>query len=934
MKYPYTQSGFGGRLRQLALAAALVTGATTAAQAQFFTAGNVTNTNPTGSFPDLGTAGTAIATANFDDANSAATPIGFSFSYAGTTFTDFVLNTNGFLKLGTTAPAAPYFSAFAQEPSNGGPLNSTTENYLLLPFNTDLEAGTGATEYRVATTGTAPNRVCTIQWKNVSDKTRTANSTSASNIDKQYANFSFQVKLFETSNNVSFVYGTATPSANPTNASFMVVGVKGSSPAPAQVVTATKASNTSWSNTTFQQGPYAAGSNAHNIRNTPTVAGATPLPDPGRSYNFALPVPIDAAVQIVYGYDKLAVPAGQPVVIRANVRNAGTAALNNLAVTLNVTGANTASTSTTVSSLAPGASLVVDFPPVAMPAVGNNTVTASTAVAGDANTSNDSYSIPMVTNPTTTGFITAGQPPINAFGFPAGAMDNYFGAKVTLVQPRTISAVNAFLYSEPNAVGSSAYGVVIDATSGALLGRSPNFVITTASLNQLHSFALSTPAAVPAGDVIVGLATVAAAGAPQFFLMGVQTENPTRPGTFFSGSATTAAAPTPALNTPGTAVFKYMLEAVTVTPATCNLPSAVSVTGTANSATVAFTGQPNGIGYQIVYGATGFNPATAGTTTATFTGTSSTVSGLTASTCYDFYVRTVCSATDQSALAGPFNFCTSCTPPTISAFPYAQNFDQIAPGQTLPCGIRVLDSNNDGFTWQARPTVDPSLATGNISRSNPNAMVYSYNNVGPTPTVGADDWFFTPRLSLVANTRYRVAFYYRSAGQGLSERLEVKYGPNANPAGQTSTIYTNNNITGTTYLPANNTTTPVVADIVATGNYFVGFHAISTANQGFLAVDDLTITAGPLATSEALKRAVSVFPNPSNTGQFNLEIHGANASSLGVEVTNMLGQRVYTGTAKDNLRTTVDLSTVASGIYTLKVRNGQEFTQQQISIVK
>ena len=38
--------------------------------------------------------------------------------------------------------------------------------------------------------------------------------------------------------------------------------------------------------------------------------------------------------------------------------------------------------------------------------------------------------------------------------------------------------------------------------------------------------------------------------------------------------------------------------------------------------------------------------------------------------------------------------------------------------------------------------------------------------------------------------------------------------------------------------------------------------------------------------------------------------------------------------AKDNLRTTVDLPGLASGISTLKVRNGQEFTQQQLSIVK
>ena len=110
---------------------------------------------------------------------------------------------------------------------------------------------------------------------------------------------------------------------------------------------------------------------------------------------------------------------------------------------------------------------------------------------------------------------------------------------------------------------------------------------------------------------------------------------------------------------------------------------------------------------------------------------------------------------------------------------------------------------------------------------------------------------------------------------------------------------------------------------------------MSLANQGFLAVDDVMIAASPLATSEALRRAVSVFPNPSTSGMFSVEIHGANAwQALSVEVTNLLGQRVYTGTAKDNFRNDVDLSSLANGIYSLKVRNGEEYTMQQISIVK
>jgi hypothetical protein len=90
-----------------------------------------------------------------------------------------------------------------------------------------------------------------------------------------------------------------------------------------------------------------------------------------------------------------------------------------------------------------------------------------------------------------------------------------------------------------------------------------------------------------------------------------------------------------------------------------------------------------------------------------------------------------------------------------------------------------------------------------------------------------------------------------------------------------------------------------------------------------------------LATSKELQRAITVYPNPSESGIFNLNVQAANAANgLGVEVTNQLGQRVYTGTARDNNTTKLDLSNLANGIYHLQVRNGQEYTSSQISIVK
>jgi hypothetical protein len=1211
MNHQYHRTGLSPRLRQLALAAVLATGAATSAHAQFgYSATSTVNiAGGASAYVDLGTNGTAISTSSTDDANSAAQNIGFTFNYNGAAFTQFVLNTNGFIKLGNTAPTGAQYTDGANSTTNG-PLNSTDTN-LILPFNQDLTAGSaGGTEYRVNTTGTAPNRVTTIQWKNVSDKARLAGTTS---IATQYANFSFQVKLYETSNQIDFVYGTATPGAVAgDNPKFVTVGIKGTDGSTAQAIVGTKASVSPWSGTVFSAGAYAAsGVNAHNVR-------GTVLPDPGRTYRFTIQVPNDAAATGIQGYGSIAVPVGNPFSIRGVVSNAGNTALGAIPVTLTVSGANTYTQTVNATAMAVAGKTLVNFSGISLPNVGTNTVTIS--VPSDGNNSNNSFSQTMQTSATDFSFIAPGVPQTSSYGFTptATAGASAFCGKFTVNAARSITAVRAVIGNDANLVpnatngqqSTTVYGVVIDATSGALLGRSADYVLTAADLGQLHTFTLTAPATVPAGDFLVGLAQVLPANAFQVYPMayqaedpartglfytagianpnpptdngaannarymleavtaapanndvavnevqafgsmvvpsgnpfsiravvrnagaaavtnvvatltisgsntltatqpitslavgatavvtfqnisltnvgtntvtvsvpaddnstnnsasqamatsatrisletpgaasgngvfnagannyyaakitfntpraitsvsalissagasstvklstgetvyavvvnattgailgrsanyviqtadidtqhtfqltapvavpagdvligmaqttstspallyypfGVQNENPTRPNTFYTGSVTTPAAPTAAASIASSG-YKLPFGAETTTPPTCLVPGSFTRTATTpTSATFTFTPIAGATGYQIIYGPQGFTPGGANSTTsATFTASPYTLTGLTSSTNYDFYIRTICSSTDQSLPAGPVNGTTPCTPPTISAFPYAQNFDAVASGQTLPCGISVLDSNNDTFTWRATGTVDPSLGSGNVARSAPNAMIYSFNALDTT--VGADDWFFTPALTLTATQRYRVSFYYRSSGS-YPEGLEVKYGTAATAAGQTTTIFRNTNINSGSYVQANNTSTPVVTDITTTaGTYYVGFHAISTAYQGFLAVDDLVITAGPLATSEALKRAVSVFPNPSNTGSFNLEIHGANAKALTVEVTNMLGQRVYTGTAKDNFRNTLDLSTLASGIYSIKVRNGEEYTQQQISIVK
>jgi len=379
------------RLRQLGLTALLAGGTTVAAHAQILNYSTATAANVAGTYTDLGTTGTAITTVNTDDANSAAQSIGFTFSYNGASFTQFVLNTNGIMRLGAAAPSvANLFGAYETGQSPGiDPISSTSaaDINLLAPFNFDLQDGSaGAAEYRVATTGTAPNRVCTVQWKNVRDKAGSVNAT-------QFDNFEFQVKLYETTNTVEFVYGnTVSATAGASINRFPTVAIKGSGSSAGQDILVNKSSSTTaWSTAFFSTGTY---SNGYTLNYRRTYG-----PDLGRTFRFAVAPANDAAVAAVYTLGKIPTPTALPHTVQAVVTNAGTSAQTNLAVTLNVTGANTFTDTKTVASLAAGASTTVTF--ASYPntlTVGTNVVTVTVPADGNAANNSATYGQEVTTS--------------------------------------------------------------------------------------------------------------------------------------------------------------------------------------------------------------------------------------------------------------------------------------------------------------------------------------------------------------------------------------------------------------------------------------------------------------------------------------------------------------------------------------------------------
>ena len=511
-------------LKRLGLTALLAGGTALAAQAQFTYSPTASTTN-TGTYTDLGTTGTAIATANPDDANSTAQDIGFTFNFNGTAFTQFVLNTNGLLRLGANAPSSALAaSPYAQAPEVG-PLNSTdaADVNLLLPFNFDLGPGTSTPEFRVATTGTAPNRVCTIQWKNMADKAVATDAATTTPIPTQFTNFSFQVKLYEGSNQVEFVYSA--PTVGTTSAlKYAVVGLKGSSAGSS--VIASKASSAAWSTTLFGNGPQlgATQANANNFR-------STFAPDAGRTYRFVPLQPNDASVATLYTLGKLARTPNAGHQVRAVVVNRGTNALTNLVATLNVTGANTFTNTQTIPSLAPNTATIVTF--AAYPAtltLGTNNVVVS--VPNDDNSGNNTSTYTQQVTNDQVLIADAAVGGIGALSYSSTTAGGVLASKFT-VNGSSNQLTNAVFYFNPISSSVADYQAVVYSATAA--GGPGTVLYTSATQTRPKAGgAVTVPlnnTTVP-GTYFIGIKEVGVGGAG----LSTQPEAPLRTGTFFASA--------------------------------------------------------------------------------------------------------------------------------------------------------------------------------------------------------------------------------------------------------------------------------------------------------------------------------------------------------------------------------------------------------------
>ena len=485
--------------------------------------------NILGSYTDLGTNGSVISTSNNDNANSAATNIGFYFKFNCDSFNQFILNTNGFVKLGNTAPSTASLFFSQSTGNSGGLFNSANpaDVNLLSIFNHDLEGGTNP-EYRVYTSGTAPNRVCTIQFEGVKEKTTTPSV--------QYSNLEFQIKLYETTNIIEYVYGNWTPSSNASAYKSAACGIKGGSNLDSNMLVVSKSSGGLWSGVIFQDGNYPSGYYGLNFGNPP----ARPKPTAGRTYRFVPTYDNDLKVSQIYALSNASLNFSNPQTISVNIMNTGKNNASNIEVVLNISGNNTLTDTVTVSSLNSGDNIMVSFASYNPSVLGNSVISVS--VPSDDYNGDNSLSWNQNVSPTNISY-TSSNPPNNAYGY-SGSGSGIFATKMHIQGTAVVDSVKVFIYNaSSNNVGQVIFGVVLDSI-GNIIGQSLNDTIQVNDLNSWHSFAITTPPTIVNSNFMVGLAVKPSINSNPYYTACVQREEPNRLNTYYhvsiSGGIATA----------------------------------------------------------------------------------------------------------------------------------------------------------------------------------------------------------------------------------------------------------------------------------------------------------------------------------------------------------------------------------------------------------
>jgi len=629
----------------------------------------------------------------------------------------------------------------------------------------------------------------------------------------------------------------------------------------------------------------------------------------------------DAAVTGIFSLGQVTQNYNSPQVARAAVTNLSGSTLTNIPVTLTVSGANTFTSTQTVATLAPNASVLVTFPSYPLAAAGVNTLTV-TVPADDVNTNNSQVFTQNVTA-SRLSFIDGTQP-LNATPVGVGVANGILAARYTLTQPGSISSITPTFVGAGS--GATTYQVQLYDATGA--GGTPGAVLFT-STTQTRPTATGSPViavpnvSIPAGDFFVAVKEL-----DMNVGIGYQVENPLRPNTFYY--QVPAGAWTPINNT--TLRTRLALEVGVAAPPACAPASALAATAvTATSASLTFTAAA-GVTYTITYQAAG-GPVQ--TVTPAPTAGPVALTGLTPATAYTVTVITNCAGGLTSAPVTA-TFTTLAAPPAFATLPYVQNFETT---WLSVAGTRDAPAAN----WRNTPTTGDNSFRRDEDGASANWRFLA-DDIDPTLHV------YDTRFSSGAHS---ARFHSYGSAAGLQGKLDMYV--NMSAVGNKTLSFDYINPTGTDKLEVlvstdGGTTFNATPILTATTNAtftaktvtvnstsattVIRFQATSDFGNDDLGFDNVQLRVISATQNAALAATVSLYPNPAHQS-FQLSVPAGSLRAASATLINALGQVVQSRQldlpAAGGIAT-FNVSSLAAGVYSLQLKSGNDLVVKRVVV--
>ena len=248
-----------------------------------------------------------------------------------------------------------------------------------------------------------------------------------------------------------------------------------------------------------------------------------------------------------------------------------------------------------------------------------------------------------------------------------------------------------------------------------------------------------------------------------------------------------------------------------------------------------------------------------------------------------------------------------------------------------------LSNPDGGVTW-ARTTA--AAKTGNAS-----ALMDNWNYQGGNGQID-EMTMMAVNMTTLSNPvlTFQVAYTYWTVPYQYSDTLKVYASTDCgatwtqlyNKYGATLQTGTPLSSTSVGWVPAANEwrmETVSLLPYTSATSLIIKFRSISDFEDN-LYIDDINIMNTTGVNSFDLGSAINLFPNPSNTGMFNLNVALGVRTDMNIRVTNAMGQTVSMISENNSLggMYSLDLSAEANGVYFVEVSAGEEKSVQRIVI--